>query len=195
MVAAPFLGLEFKEPADVLRGARQMAAVEIAADPAVRAAFREKFMPPVSSEAAVRPGGAIVSTKPTPRGMDVIDEYHQYGPVKWLYRKPAKDFEDGLWLLVLKAKEEGLIEVTVRLPEEETDQLRTLLSVRPPFSYFALSLVILFVTAANSRMCSCFSPSYRCGSFPFLLSTFLFLVFGSKSTHTYVPRLPTAACR
>lgn len=83
------------------------AAVEISTEPVVRDYYRNMF-----SEKAV------VSTKPTKDGNTVIDSYHDYACVKWISSKPLSAFKDGQWLIIQKAEEEKLIEVTVGLPKE-----------------------------------------------------------------------------
>lgn len=98
---------ENPDPQSVLRGARHMAAVEISTEPAVREYVRNMF-----SEKAV------VTTKPTKEGNTVIDPFHQYAMVNWLLNKPVNAFNDGQWLLIQKAEEEKLLEVTVGLPKE-----------------------------------------------------------------------------
>lgn len=98
---------EFRDPGSVLRGARHMVAVEINTEPAVREHVRGIY-----SERAV------ISTRPTPDGNDAIDTFHQYAGVKWLLNKPINAFDDAQWLLIEKAAEEKLLEVTVSLPKE-----------------------------------------------------------------------------
>lgn len=87
-------------------------AVEISTEPAVREHVRGIY-----SERAV------VSTRPTPDGNDAIDIFHQYAGVKWLLNKPISAFDDAQWLLIEKAAEEKLLEVTVSLPKEPVASL------------------------------------------------------------------------
>ncbi|OMO76033.1 hypothetical protein COLO4_25705 [Corchorus olitorius] len=61
---------------------------------------------------------AVVTTSPTPDGKIAIDSFHQFAGVKWLCEKPLSKFEDAQWLLIQKAEEQKLLEVTVKLPEK-----------------------------------------------------------------------------
>lgn len=66
---------------------------------------------------------AVVSTSPTPEGNTAIDSFHQFYGVKWLKDKPLNRFEDAQWLLIQKAEEEKLLQVTIKLPEVVLDKL------------------------------------------------------------------------
>lgn len=66
---------------------------------------------------------ALVSTSPTPKGNKEIDSFHQYAGVKWLQNKPLSKFEDIQWLLIRKAEEEKLLQVTIKLPESNVNEL------------------------------------------------------------------------
>lgn len=68
---------------------------------------------------------AVVSTSPTPDGNVVIDSFHQFSGVKWLRDKPLSKFEDAQWLLIQKAEEEKLLQVTIKLPEVHLNHLMT----------------------------------------------------------------------
>ncbi|XP_058203463.1 transcription elongation factor SPT6 homolog [Rhododendron vialii] len=102
----------FETPQAVLKGARHMAAVEISCEPCVRKHVRSIFM-----------DNAVVSTSPTPEGQVAIDTFHQFAGVKWLRDKPLARFEDAQWLLIQKAEEEKLLQVTVKLPDSVLDKL------------------------------------------------------------------------
>lgn len=82
-------------------------AVEISTEPTVREYVRVFY--------AER---AVVNTRPTSEGNDAIDAFHQYAGIKWLLDKPINAFDDAQWLLIQKAGEEKLLEVTVGLPKE-----------------------------------------------------------------------------
>ncbi|GFY84642.1 global transcription factor group B1 [Actinidia rufa] len=111
-MASNFTCAMFETPQDVLKGARHMAAVEISCEPCVRKHVRSIFM-----------DNAVVSTSPTPDGKTAIDSFHQFAGVKWLRDKPLTRFEDAQWLLIHKAEEEKLLQVTIRLPESILDKL------------------------------------------------------------------------
>lgn len=66
---------------------------------------------------------ATVSTSPTPEGKVTIDSHHQFAGIKWLKEKPLAKFEDAQWLLIQKAEQENLIQVSVMLPTPIHDAL------------------------------------------------------------------------
>lgn len=88
------------------------AAVEISCEPCVRKYVRSNYLDMVE-----------LSTSPTPDGNAAIDAFHQFAGVKWLQRKPLNRFEDAQWLLIQKAEEEKLLQVTIKLPEERLNKL------------------------------------------------------------------------
>lgn len=111
-MASNFTCVMFETPQAVLKGARHMAAVEINCEPCVRKHVRSIFM-----------DNAVVSTSPTPDGNTAIDPFHQFAGVKWLRDKPLNRFEDAQWLLIQKAEEEKLLQVTIKLPEVVLEKL------------------------------------------------------------------------
>ncbi|XP_073017502.1 transcription elongation factor SPT6 homolog isoform X1 [Primulina eburnea] len=111
-MASNFTCAMFETSQAVLKGARHMAAVEISCEPCVRRHVRSIFME-----------NAVVSTSPTSDGNVAIDSFHQFAGVKWLRDKPFTRFEDATWLLVQKAEEEKLLQVTIKLPEVVLDKL------------------------------------------------------------------------
>ena len=88
------------------------AAVEISCEPCVRKHVRSIYM-----------DNAVVSTSPTPDGNVVIDAFHQFVGVKWLREKPVTKFDDAQWLLIQKAEEEKLLQVTIKFPEHVLNKL------------------------------------------------------------------------
>lgn len=60
-----------------------------------------------------------ISTEPTLKGNKDLDIYHQAYLIKRLNRRPPQEFQDDLWLKMLKSEREGLIKVRVILPWEE----------------------------------------------------------------------------
>ncbi|KAL6525584.1 Transcription elongation factor spt6 [Orobanche hederae] len=111
-MASNFTCTAFKTPQAVLEGARFMASVEISCEPCVRKHVRSIFM-----------DNAVVSTSPTADGNTAIDSFHQFAGVKWLRDKPLTRFDDAQWLLIQKAEEEKLVQVTIKLPEVVLDKL------------------------------------------------------------------------
>ncbi|XP_021745917.1 transcription elongation factor SPT6 homolog [Chenopodium quinoa] len=111
-VASNFTCAMFNSPQEVLKGARHMAAIEISCEPSVKKHFRSNYF-----------DNAVVSTTPTPDGNVVIDAFHQFAGIKWLRNKPLNKFEDAQWLLIQKAEEEKLLQVTIKWPEEKLKKL------------------------------------------------------------------------
>ncbi|CAH1432120.1 unnamed protein product [Lactuca virosa] len=111
-VASRFTCAMFENPQAVLRGARHMAAVEISCEPCVRKHVRSIFM-----------DNAVVSTSPTSDGNKAIDSDHEFAGIKWLKDKPLTRFNDAQWLLIQKAEEEKLVQVSVKLPASVHDKL------------------------------------------------------------------------
>ncbi|KAJ7545245.1 hypothetical protein O6H91_09G112200 [Diphasiastrum complanatum] len=106
VVAGQYKISEFPDPQSVLRGARHMASVEISSEPSVREHVRLAYLEK-----------AVVTTKPTVEGNSAIDSFHQYAGVKWLREKPVSAFKDVQWLLIQKAEEEKLLEVSIGIPK------------------------------------------------------------------------------
>ncbi|CAJ1888036.1 unnamed protein product [Sphenostylis stenocarpa] len=111
-MASNFTCAMYDTPEEVLKCARHMAAVEISCEPSIRKHVRSHFL-----------DHAVVSTCPTADGNTTIDSFHQFAGVKWLREKPLSKFEDMQWLLIRKAEEEKLIQVTIKLPEEYLNKL------------------------------------------------------------------------
>ncbi|KAB2026375.1 hypothetical protein ES319_D06G214500v1 [Gossypium barbadense] len=111
-MASNFTCAMFETPQSVLKGARHMAALEISCEPSVKKYVRNVYME-----------NAVVSTSPTPDGKIAIDSFHQFAGVRWLREKPLSKFEDAQWLLIQKAEEEKLLQVTFKLPEKIMDDL------------------------------------------------------------------------
>ena len=60
-----------------------------------------------------------LSTEPTLKGNKELDIYHPYYIVKRINRRPPNEFQDDLWLKMLKCERDGLIKIRVILPWEE----------------------------------------------------------------------------
>ncbi|XP_020220029.1 transcription elongation factor SPT6 homolog [Cajanus cajan] len=111
-MASNFTCAMYGTPEEVLKCARHMAAVEISCEPSIRKHVRSHFL-----------DHAVVSTCPTADGNTTIDSFHQFAGVKWLREKPLSKFGDVQWLLIQKAEEEKLIQVTIKLPEDYLNKL------------------------------------------------------------------------
>lgn len=110
--AEALLSSQFPTTERVLAGARHIAEVEIGTEPGVRHCLRSVFMEK-----------AEVSTEPTPRGKSEIGAFHRYSGVEWLRNKPLASFVDDQWLLIAKAEREGLLKVTVAMPQPDIDSI------------------------------------------------------------------------
>lgn len=66
---------------------------------------------------------AVVSTNPTQEGNSAIDPFHPVAGAKWLREKPLSKFGDAQWLLIQKAEEEKLLQVTIKMPERALKKL------------------------------------------------------------------------
>ncbi|KAE8724314.1 4-alpha-glucanotransferase DPE2-like isoform X1 [Hibiscus syriacus] len=111
-MASNFTCAMFETPQSVLKGSRHMAALEISCEPSVKKYVRKIYMK-----------NAVVSTCPTSDGKIAIDSFHPFAGVKWLREKPLSKFEDAQWLLIQKAEEEKLLQVTFNLLENFLDDL------------------------------------------------------------------------
>ncbi|KAG9449004.1 hypothetical protein H6P81_008969 [Aristolochia fimbriata] len=111
-IAMNFTCNGFDSPQHVLKGARYMAAVEISCEPCVRKHVRSIFLEK-----------AVVLTCPTTEGKTVIDTFHQFAGIKWLRDKPLSEFKDSQWLLIQKAEEEKLLQVTIKLPDDTQSKI------------------------------------------------------------------------
>ncbi|KAG0236910.1 Transcription elongation factor spt6 [Actinomortierella wolfii] len=107
--AQPYVALGFRSAERVVTAAVHMIAQEIAVDPRVRKALRSKY------ETA-----ACVTVTPTEKGETAIDELHPYYPFKRLSHKSVGDFHDAQFLQIVQAVSEGLVKMTIKLPEEDT---------------------------------------------------------------------------
>ncbi|KND02484.1 chromatin-remodeling histone chaperone SPT6, partial [Spizellomyces punctatus DAOM BR117] len=107
-VAERYVEGPYKSAEAVLEAARMMLAAEIAVDPTFRAFVRKVY----STDAAL-------TVTPTKKGKAEIDETHPYYPFKYLTNKFLFEFNDGQFLQILAAEEEGLIELEMRISAEE----------------------------------------------------------------------------
>lgn len=94
----------FGDPANILAAARYMMAAQLAVDPRMRRALRQ----------ILRERG-LLSVRPTALGMQTIDEWHAYAPIKFITNKPLRVSGDANILLIRKAEMEGMLTVHVTL--------------------------------------------------------------------------------
>ncbi|XP_023644551.1 transcription elongation factor SPT6-like [Capsella rubella] len=105
-MALNYVSAMFEHPQAVLTGARHVAATELSCEPSIKKCVRRIYMQ-----------NALVSVSPTPLGNMAIDSFHQLAGVKWLRGKPLTMFEGTQWLLIHKAEEDNLLQVSFKLPE------------------------------------------------------------------------------
>lgn len=100
---------EFSTGSQVLLAARQMLAEEMFMSPRMRKYFRVNFYIMGS-----------FSCRRTEKGLRKIDEQHQYYDLKYSKNQEIRDFVDKpeLFLKMLKAEEEGLLEIQITLQQE-----------------------------------------------------------------------------
>ena len=109
-LADSFTDSEFLTGDQVLYQARHMYAEELFNSPRMRKHFRRNFY-----------GMGVVSCYRTDKGLWRIGEWHPYYEIKYLINQTISDLarRPELFLKMMKAEEEGLIEIKVRLRNEE----------------------------------------------------------------------------
>jgi transcription elongation factor SPT6 len=102
---------EFGTGDKVLQAARQMYAEEMFMSPRMRKHFRMNYFG----------GMAVFNCHRTEKGLRKIDEQHQYYELKYLKNLSIRDVaqKPEILLKMLKAEEEGLLEITVSLQGEK----------------------------------------------------------------------------
>lgn len=110
---------DFKTGEPLLSAARQMFAEELAVSPRMRQHFRMNYF-----------GMGVVSCHRTEKGLRRIDDQNQYYELKYLRNMTIPDIarQPEVFLKMLKAEQEGLIEIKIHLPkQQEIDFKRRLL--------------------------------------------------------------------
>ena len=100
---------EFSTGEQVLLAARQMFAEELFMNPRMRKHFRMNFYMM-----------GLISCKRTDKGLRKIDEQHPYYELKYLKNQTVPDIANKpeIFLKMLKAEEEGLIDIQISLENE-----------------------------------------------------------------------------
>ncbi|RDA92502.1 hypothetical protein CP533_4190 [Ophiocordyceps camponoti-saundersi (nom. inval.)] len=96
----------------VVNAARQLFAEELFVSPRLRKHFRSSYY------------AAEISCRRTDKGLRKIDDLHPYYEIKYLQNQPIFDLamSPELFLKMLRAEEEGLIEVKVDMPPQNDFQ-------------------------------------------------------------------------
>lgn len=110
-LADTLIDQEFPTGVRVLRAAKALFVEQLAVNPRLRQLMKQKIFPE----------GAIDCHR-TEKGLRKIDEQHPYYEFKYLRNQDCFSFSSrpDLFLKMLKAEEEGLIDITVRLPNLES---------------------------------------------------------------------------
>ncbi|KAG0166605.1 Transcription elongation factor spt6 [Apophysomyces sp. BC1034] len=95
----------FPDHLKVLKAAKSVLAQEIGYDPQMRKAMRRDWEI-----------NAVVNVKPTEKGTRSIGDLHPMHPFKYLREKPVSSFRDGQFLYILKGESDGLLSVTITVP-------------------------------------------------------------------------------
>uniref|UniRef100_A0A1I7T2H6 Suppressor of Ty 6 homolog n=1 Tax=Caenorhabditis tropicalis TaxID=1561998 RepID=A0A1I7T2H6_9PELO len=98
----------FSDRETVLNGAKFMLAKEISRQPLVRNRIRQEFR-----------SSARFWVKPTKKGRETIDETHPLFDKRYIRNKPIRNLTEEEFLYYHKAKEEGLIEMTLTYESDE----------------------------------------------------------------------------
>lgn len=101
---------EFRTSEDVLKAAKSMFVEELCTSPRMRRFVRKTYFEKL-----------VFDVKRTEKGVKVIDEEHPYYEFKYLRNWEARNFlfeRPDLYLKMLKAEGEGLVEVVVRVQGE-----------------------------------------------------------------------------
>ncbi|RMY74715.1 hypothetical protein D0863_03078 [Hortaea werneckii] len=102
---------EFRTSEDVLKAAKSMFIEELCSSPRFRRFMRKTYFERL-----------VFDVKRTEKGVKVIDEEHPYYEFKYLRNWEARNFlldRPELFLKMLKAESEGLVEVIVRIQGEK----------------------------------------------------------------------------
>jgi transcription elongation factor SPT6 len=105
----------FLSPDKALDAIKCVISTELAFEPSIRRALREKFI-----------ATASLSTKPTELGIENIHPFSELFGLHFLKQKPLKDFLNGTasdryaYARLARAKSEGLIEMQINYPTIET---------------------------------------------------------------------------
>ena len=110
------VGSDFSTGDQVLNAARQMCSEELFMSPRMRKFFRQAYYM-----------SGVISCYRTEKGLRKIDEQHPYYELKYLKNQSMGDIANKpeIFLMMMKAEEDGLVEVKVHL-QLERDIRRTL---------------------------------------------------------------------
>lgn len=104
----------FATEEDVQRAMRHMLAMEVAYEPRVRSVMRKTYR-----------DGATLTSKPTVKGLNELDELHRYHGLQYLVDKPIHEFfmgEDRTeFLRLLTAEKEGFLTFSLSPPRKDGD--------------------------------------------------------------------------
>ena len=110
--AAGFITDQFDTPERVLKGARYMAAQQLACEPDIRKKVRKEFE-----------NGALISTKLTKKGEKFIDEDHALSQMRFLEDKPIRTLERSQFIQLVQGEQEKFIELKIYLKKEDSQYI------------------------------------------------------------------------
>ncbi|KAJ3397930.1 Transcription elongation factor spt6 [Lobulomyces angularis] len=111
VVAENFKHRAYPTPILALEGARHIIAHEISSDPKMRSYVRKIF-----------DSDSDITIVPTNKGVAEIGPNHPYYAFKYLKAKPNYKFKDEQFLQILKAEEEGFVQVEVKISPQFVDE-------------------------------------------------------------------------
>ncbi|ETV91485.1 hypothetical protein H310_14007 [Aphanomyces invadans] len=104
----PYLSADFPSVNDVLKGARHVAATQLASDPNVRARMRE-----------ICQRHAVVFTEATPKGVEEVDEFHTCHGLQYIKEMPVAEMMDtDLYVKLLKGEKEGVLTIHFQIEHQ-----------------------------------------------------------------------------
>jgi len=101
-VVADYINAKLENKDAVSKAAVFMVATQLAKEPTIRSTVREQFY-----------DKAVISLKPTQKGIKDIGEEHELYQMKYLMNKPVRRFRDDEILKVLNARDSKLIEMEI----------------------------------------------------------------------------------
>ena len=111
--AATYITDQFDTPEKVLRGARYMAAQQLACEPEIRKKVRKDFE-----------YRAQITTRLTKKGEKYIDEDHGLWGMRFLEDKPIQTLKRSQFIQLVNGEQDKLIEMKIGLKKEDSQHLK-----------------------------------------------------------------------
>ena len=126
------LSKRFNTPERALEAATFMVGRQLSCDPSVRKTVRQVFYE-----------RAKINAKPTKRGIKEIDESHYCYTLKYLENKPISSFVNEQFLLLQNAKNEGLMQFTITIDEDNRNNQSYLDEIKYLYHRVSTSNIII----------------------------------------------------